>query len=155
MDNASAWDTNWAWGLPLIVVTVIFHVIGLGLFNVRVDQFLARLKDHRRYDFIFVLVMGVTTMWATFLLAVEAGAWAVAYRWLGALPDNKTALVYSLSAITTYGHSDVFLAPSWRLLGALEALNGIMLFGLTTAFMYGMIQLVWPIERRRHSRSSH
>ena len=155
MDNASAWDTNWAWGLPLIVVTVIFHVIGLGLFNVRVDQFLARLKDHRRYDFIFVLVMGVTTMWATFLLAVEAGAWAMAYRWLGALPDNKTALFYSLSAITTYGHSDVFLASSWRLLGALEALDGIMLFGLTTAFMYGMIQLVWPIERRRHSRSSH
>ncbi len=77
MDNASAWDTNWAWGLPLIVVTVIFHVVGLGLFNVRVDQFLARVKDHRRYDFIFVLVMGVTTMWATFLLAVEAGAWAV------------------------------------------------------------------------------
>jgi hypothetical protein len=94
-------------------------------------------------------------MWATFLLAVEAGAWAVAYRWLGALPDNKTALFYSLSAITTYGHSDVFLAPSWRLLGALEALNGIMLFGLTTAFMYGMIQLVWPIERRHHGRSSH
>jgi hypothetical protein len=30
-----------------------------------------------------------------------------------------------------------------------------MLFGLTTAFMYGMIQLVWPIERRRHSHPSH
>jgi hypothetical protein len=155
MDNASAWDINWAWGLPLIVLTVIFHVIGLGLFNVRVHQFLARVQDHRRYDFLFAVVMGVTTMWATFLLAVDAGAWAMAFRWLGALPDNKAALLYSLSAITTYGHSEMFLAPNWRLLGALEALNGIMLFGLTTAFMYGMIQLVWPIERRRHGGSSH
>jgi hypothetical protein len=155
MDNATAWDTNWAWGLPLIVLTVIFHVIGLGLFNVRVDNFLERVKDHRRYDFVFVLVMGVITMWATFLLAVEAGVWAVAFRLLGALPDNKAALFYSLSAITTYGHSDLFLAPRWRLLGALEALNGIMLFGLTTAFMYGTIQLVWPLERRRGHRPRH
>jgi len=139
MENAAAWDADWAWGLPLIVLTVIFHVIGLGLFNVRVDEFLARVKDHRRYDFVFVMVMGVTTMWATFLLAVEAGVWAIAFRFLGALPDNKLALFYSLSAITTYGHSDVFLAPQRRLMGALEALNGIMLFGLTTAFMYGMI----------------
>jgi hypothetical protein len=142
-------------GLPLIVLTVIFHVIGLGLFNVRVHQFLARVQDHRRYDFLFAVVMGVTTMWATFLLAVDAGAWAMAFRWLGALPDNKAALLYSLSAITTYGHSEIFLAPNWRLLGALEALNGIMLFGLTAAFMYGMIQLVWPIERRSRGRSSH
>jgi hypothetical protein len=37
--------------------------------------------------------------------------------------------------------------------GALEALNGIMLFGLTTAFMYGMIQLVRPLDRRRSHRS--
>lgn len=155
MQSATAWDTNWAWGLPLIVLTVIFHVIGLGLFNVRVDNFLESVKDHRRYDFVFVLVMAVITMWATFLLAVEAGVWAVAFRLLGALTDSKSALFYSLSAITTYGHSDLFLAPKWRLLGALEALNGIMLFGLTTAFMYGTIQLVWPIERRRGHYSRH
>jgi hypothetical protein len=42
----------------------VFHVIGLGLFNVRVDEFLAKVKDHRRYDFGFVMVMGITTMWA-------------------------------------------------------------------------------------------
>src|ERR1700733_11786833 len=80
MGTASAWNGDWAWSLPLIVVTAIFHVIGLGLFNVRLDQFLAALKNHRPHDFVFVLVMGVAVMWATFLHAVEAGVWAVAYR---------------------------------------------------------------------------
>jgi hypothetical protein len=149
MDSAAAWNGDWAWSVPLIVINVIFHVIGLGLFNARLDQFLTKVKNHRHYDFIFVLVMGLTVLWATFLLAVEAGVWAVAYRSLGALPDNKSALLYSLSAITTYGHSEIFLAEYWRLMGALEAVNGIMLFGLTTAFMYGMVQRVWPIERRQ------
>jgi len=101
MDAASTWDGNWAWALPLIAVTVIFHVIGLGLFNVKLDQFLGSVKAHRKYDFIFVFVMGITAMWATFLLAADAGVWAVAYRVLGPCPDNRTALLYSLSAITT------------------------------------------------------
>lgn len=54
----------------------------------------------------------------------------------------------SLSAITTYGHSQLFLADRWRLMGALEALNGVILIGLTTALLYGLIQRVWPVETR-------
>jgi hypothetical protein len=152
MNAASAWDSNWAWSVPLIAVTVIFHVIGLGLFNVKADQLLTRIKHTRHYDFTFVLMMGVTTIWATFLHSVEAGVWAVAYRALGALPDSGSALLYSLSAMTTFGHAEIFLDKRWQLMGALEALNGIMLFGLTTAFIYGMIQRVWPIERRHGYR---
>ena len=48
--------------------------------------------------------------------------------------------------MTTYGHEDLYLSPHWRLMGALEALNGMLLFGLTTAFLYGMIQKVSPIH---------
>jgi hypothetical protein len=38
------------------------------------------------------------------------------------------------------------LAPHWRLMGAIEALNGMLLLGLTTAFLYGHARLVWPAE---------
>jgi len=41
------------------------------------------------------------------------------------LPDNNSAVLYSLSAITTYGHANIFLDPHWQLMGALEALNAI------------------------------
>jgi hypothetical protein len=46
MNDASAWDGNWAWSLPIIAVTVMFHVIGLGLINVKVIQIAARMKDY-------------------------------------------------------------------------------------------------------------
>jgi hypothetical protein len=97
---------------------------------------------------VFAFVMGIATIWATALRAIEAGIWAVAFRLLGALPSNRDALLYSLGAITTYGHSELFLAPHWRLMGALEALNGVILIGLTTAFLYGTIQRGWPVEDR-------
>jgi hypothetical protein len=109
---------------------------------------LAAAQEHRYFVYLFALVMGITAILATILHGIEAGIWAAAYRLLGALPDDRSALLYSLSAITTYGHSEIYLAGRWRLMGALEALNGVILLGLTTAFMYGMIQRVWPIERR-------
>jgi hypothetical protein len=52
-------------------------------------------------------------------------------------------MLYSLSAMTTYGHASLFLEYKWQLMGALEALNGWLLFGLTTAFLFGIIKKVW------------
>jgi hypothetical protein len=66
------------------------------------------------------------------------------YWFLGALPDGRSALLYSLGAMTTYGHASFYLAPHWQLMGTLEALNGVILFGLTTAFLFNMIRGVWP-----------
>lgn len=148
MDSAAAWNGNWAWSLPLVALTVMLHVVGLGFANVQLLRIMTGLKGSRHFVTIFALVIGVTTIWATILHAIEASIWAAAYRLLGALADSKSAMLYSLSAITTYGHSELFLAEHWRLMGALEALNGIILIGLTTAFMYGAIQRVWPVEER-------
>jgi uncharacterized membrane protein len=151
MNGAASWDIDWAWSLPLIVVNVIIHVIGLGFINVQLYRVLTAAQEHRFFVYLFAVVMGITAILATILHGIEAGIWAAAYRILGALPDNKSALLYSLSAITTYGHSEIYLNTHWRLMGALEALNGVILLGLTTAFMYGMIQRAWPIERREWS----
>lgn len=148
MDNAYEWNSNWLWSLPLIVVNVVFHVVGLGFINAGVLNTLQRVTDRRHFLILFVLVVGAATLSATLLHAIEAGTWAMAFVALGAVPDHKTAMLYSLNAMTTYGHDNTFLAPHWKLMGALEALNGMLLFGLTTAFLYGIIRRVWPIESR-------
>jgi len=150
LDSAVILNGNWAWSLPLIVLNVIFHVLGLGFINAKVIQVLSVVKGRRRFIFVFAFVMGIATLLATLLHAIEAGIWAAAYRILGALPDNVSAILYSLSAITTCGHATLYLAVHWRLMGALEALNGMLLFGLTTAFLYGMVQRVWPAEIMGH-----
>lgn len=140
------WSNNWLWALPLIVLTVVLHVIVLGFINTRVIAELKRYRGRRRFMLRFVVVMGIVTFLATLLHASEAAIWAGAYHELGALPDIREALLYSLSALTTYGHAELYLAPHWRLMGALEALNGLLLFGLTTAFLYAHVQRVWPVE---------
>jgi hypothetical protein len=146
MADALTWDGNWAWALPLIVVTLILHVTGLALINTQVLRLLEPMRQRRSFFFVFVCVMGIVALLATVLHAVEATIWAEAYRLVGALPDGREALLFSLNAITSYGHTELNLAQHWRLMGALEALNGLLLFGLTTAFLYGHLQRVWPQE---------
>ena len=143
------WNGNWAWSLPLILLTVILHVMCLGVINTWVVRALHRVRNRRHFITVFTLVMGFTTLLATILHAFEAAIWALSYRWLGALPDLASAMVYSLSAMTAYGHAEVFLQIHWRLMGALEALNGLLLFGLTTAFLFSHIQRVWATQDSR------
>ena len=51
--------------------------------------------------------------------------------------------------MTSYGHANLVLEQHWQLMGALEALNGMLLFGLTTAFLFGIIQQVWGLKSSR------
>jgi len=151
--NVGAWSTNWVWSLPLIVLTVVMHVIGLGLVNESLVRTLSGTMERGGFMAKFSVVMGITALLATLLHGVEAATWAAAYRLLGILPDSKSAILYSLGAMTTYGHANLFLKEQWQLMGAPEALNGMLLFGLTTAFLFAMIQKVWPLgSRGRHGQ---
>ena len=110
---------------------------------------LAVRRRTRTTPLLFAAVIAVAVLLATALHGMEAVAWAGAYRLLGAVPDNRSAMLYSLHAITTYGHESVLPEQHWQMMGALEALNGMLLFGLTTAFLFAMIQEVWQVHRRR------
>ena len=145
------WSQDWVWSLPLIVLTTVIHVIALSYASAKGVKILRLPGRHDGSLIKFCLVIGAITFLATLLLAVESALWAVAYHGVGAMPDYESAVLYSLGAITSYGHADVFLAHRWRLMGALEALNGIILFGLTTAFFFSVIQAVRPLDRRRIS----
>jgi hypothetical protein len=91
----------------------------------------------------------MTALSAVILEGTEGLIWGFAYRVLGAMPDNKSAVLYSLNAMTSYGHDSLTLEPRWRLMGALEALNGAIIFGLTTAFLFTVMQRAWSRTDKR------
>ena len=146
---AEAWSNNWAWGLPLIVLTVLVHAFSLVVIRDRVVLELSLLLRARRSEFVLAVLMIATVLLLTVLHAVEATAWAAAYVALGARPDFTSAMLYSLNAMTSFGHVEIFLAAHWRLMGAIEALNGTMLFGLSTAFLFVVLRDHWPTRLHR------
>jgi len=144
--NPFAWSDDWAWGLPLIVLTVAIHAVGFGLVGQRAIDFASKMIERGHPRIMLLLVVGTATLLATCLLGIEAGIWALAYRLLGALPDFRSSMLFSLNAMTSYGQSRLTVEEHWHLMGALEALNGSMLFGLTTALLFALIQKVWVLD---------
>ncbi|MGC1449897.1 MAG: hypothetical protein WA830_07665 [Candidatus Sulfotelmatobacter sp.] len=143
-----AWRADWTWGLPLIIVTVVSHVLSLGMANESAVRFYSRMASGRHPMAVFVVVISGVTLVATFMHAAETSLWAVFYLILGARPDYKSAMLYSLGAVTTYGHSGLYLEQGWQLMGAIEALSGWLLFGLTGAFLFSLIQRCRQISGR-------
>ena len=110
---AEAWSNDWAWGLPLVALTVLVHAFSLVVIRDRVVLELPLFLRARRSDFVLALLMIVTVLLLTVLHAVEASAWAGAYVLLGARADFSSAMLYSLSAMTSYGHA----VSSWPNIG--------------------------------------
>jgi hypothetical protein len=148
--DPGSWSADWIFGLPLILVTVLINVMGLGLMGWRIVQFAKKTFERHHPSAVFLTVVCAMTLLATSLHALDAGIWAGAYTLLGTMPNYRSAMLYSLNAMTSYGHTSLSLEDRWELLGALEALNGALLFGLSTAFLFGVIQKVWSSAGREH-----
>jgi hypothetical protein len=137
---ANSWALDWLWGLPLIVLTVLIHAAGLGLIDKQVTSTLGGARRLGKFSIPPIFAVGGAVLSVTILHGFEGAIWAVAYRILDAVQDNKSAMLYSLNAMTSYGHETFQLVARWEMMGALEALNGWILFGLTTAFLFTVMQ---------------
>jgi hypothetical protein len=84
---------------------------------------------------------------------IQVGLWAIALLLTGEIATFETAFYYSAENYTALGYGDIGLSERWRLLGPLEAINGLLLFGLTTATMFAvMSRLITHQYRFRFSR---
>jgi hypothetical protein len=135
-ENMAPWGSDWAWGLPLIAFTVMFHVLCLNFLKQRTDFGVRFIWKHQ------ILSVGFVTLFITLLHGIEAAFWTFTFVFLGAVPDRPTAMLYSLNALTAFGHTDVTLARKWQLMGAMESLNGWILFGLSVAYLFVLIQII-------------
>jgi voltage-gated potassium channel Kch len=82
--------------------------------------------------------------WIVGLHLIEIAIWAAFYAWDDALPDLPTALYFSAVTYTTTGYGDVVLEEAWRLVGAIEALTGILLCGWSAAFFFAVANRMQP-----------
>src|SRR5208283_4031788 len=99
------WVADWIWGLPLLILTVVVDVFVFVMMVRTLRKAHAGKTNHRRRHFIANIA--VIALGAAALHSFEASLWATLYIWVGALPDEVTAMLYSLSAITSYGHAGV------------------------------------------------
>jgi hypothetical protein len=145
------WLQNWLWGVPLVAAMVLLHAFGLGAIVAIVRRLLHRQLDHARLEgtlWTFSSVIGATTLLLAVLHGVEAVLWGVVYATLGVVPDLPTAIYHSLLVMTTLGSNVETVVEHWKLLGGIEAIGGWLTFGLSTAFLFAVMERMGPLARR-------
>jgi hypothetical protein len=147
------------WGLSLIAVTIAIHAMGIAVMALalqRIREAGEGRRPRRGSRFLILIgLIGAVGLLLAVLHGIEAAIWAVSYWWLGALDSAAGAILYSVDSITTRGASGLMLEQHWRMMGALEAADGMLLFGISTAFIFSVMQVYWSMfMSRSHPRGN-
>jgi hypothetical protein len=124
-------------GLAATVVTIAIH-------GVVVHAIIMSLRRDLKRGLLGVRTsMNLTFITAAILLALgghlaEITFWGFVLDMSGAVADIGAAIYSSAGSYTTSG-SDIVLPPQWRLLGPFEAVDGMLMFGVSTAFIFAVV----------------
>jgi hypothetical protein len=130
--------------LPLVVgvitfaFTILVHALPLGVTIgiVRREKRLGEEGVSFRNDFVTVAFIILFSLAAHL---IEIAVWATVFMICGEFHEFGVAYYHSAVNYTTLGYGDIIMSPKWRLLGPLEAANGTMLFGVSTAMIFTLI----------------
>jgi len=86
-----------------------------------------------------IAVMMIVTLLTAAGHLIQIALWAITLLMVGEMPTFEKAFYLSAENYTALGYGDIVLSDQWRLLGPLEAINGLLLFGLSTAVMFAIL----------------
>ena len=125
----------------LMALCVVIHAVGLTLAMRALGR---RPALKRTWASIWLL----TTLTGSIMLlhTIEIAVWASFYVSRQALPDLHSSLYFSAVTYTTTGYGDVVLPRGWQLFGAVEALTGILMTGLSTGFFFAVVSRMFTAD---------
>lgn len=130
--------------LALIGTTIVIHGVGTNQWlHYLIRHYTGgsgQFKPRARLSILISTAVVLIT-----LHLIEILLWALAYRWVAPdeLPTLESAVYFSSVTFTSLGYGDITLSSKWRLLSGLEAIDGILLIGWTTAFLFAILQRSW------------
>lgn len=133
--------SNFAIGALLILLTTALHAGGMALSLRSIRKHATITGSRLQLNRVFRVGRVVLVM---YLIAfMEVLTWGAAYLAFDVIEGFEKAIYFSAVTFTTLGYGDVVLVGSRRLLSSLEAVNGIIMFGWSTAIVIAAVQSVY------------
>ncbi len=109
-------------------------------------------QNARRHHFAVLIVMLFAGI--VILHVAQTSLWAAFYYAQGLFSDFETSLYFSMVSFTTIGYGDVLLPRNWRLLGVIEGFSGVVLCGVSTGFIFAVINAMFQARLRQRSNQN-
>ena len=126
-------------GVGAVACTIFVHALALAA-AVNLFRHETRLGHAGAGSLIDLAIVALAISFAFVAHLIEIALWAVLLIICGEFQEFGNAFYHSAVNYTTLGYGDLLLTPSWRLLGPLEAANGALMFGVSTAMVFAVIQ---------------
>jgi len=115
----------------LVILLVIRHLLA------RLDRYGA----HQGYG-AGLQVLGIVLSGLFLGHLLQFATWALLFMWLGEFTEFNTAFYHSAVNFASLGYGDIVMSEKWRLLGALEATNGVLMLGLSAGSILAVMRSV-------------
>ena len=92
-----------------------------------------------------VILISLTSLALITFHSVEASIWAPVYYWCGEFASMERAMYFSFVTFTTLGFGDITLSLEWQLLSSFEAMEGLIIFGASTAFFITIMTCLFDV----------
>jgi hypothetical protein len=125
----------------MVLATVMMHGLGLAVLGRSMGREMKQEREHhvpalsvRSLGYTLALVIALAG-----LHGLEIWSYAFLYEALGAVIDLETAVYFSTISYAGIGFDDRYIDPAWRLVSAIEGINGLLLLGWSTAFFVTVV----------------
>lgn len=131
-------------GTGLLTFSALVH-IGAIAFSIPCFPKLAGIFDATRWPRLRPVVL---LSFSVFVLVsahtLQIWTWSMAFLWITDLPNLATSFYFATVTYTTLGYGDIVLGPDARIVGTFCAITGLLTFGISTAFLIGVLSRVLP-----------
>jgi len=134
----------------LVSLCAVIHIVGLAVLAAWLIRHPLKSQERfsiTRYSMHLTLVFAIITL----LHLMETLIWAAFYYRWGLVGGFEASWYFSLGSYTTIGYGDVVLPAGWRILGALEGINGVLVCGLSTAFLFAIVSEMFELYGEQKS----
>jgi hypothetical protein len=128
-----------------VATAVLTHAVG--------TRIAATLHRHAIVRLSIIIVIAATVLMVAHL--VEIAVWGSLYAMLGVTPEGSSNFVFAFVNYTTLGYGDIVPVPSKEVLGPMTAMNGVLLFGWSTALLFQVLSVTVSQQHSGFPKSRH
>lgn len=138
---------NFLIGLPVMLLCLVVQA-ATAFWSVR--YFVRHTEATQRADRLIRSIRPLLTAMLAMMLGnlLQISVWGALFMYLGEFNEPYQAIYHSAVNFTSLGYGDVVMSTKWKLLGPLEAVNGVLMLGMSAAALMAILQEIIRIHRR-------
>ena len=148
--------------IALTTITILMFLLGQTIQALSISMLLGILSKllnsrsrtaPKSYFWHGFKILSVALLFLMINSLLQIAVWAASFFLIGQFPDYRDAFYHSAVNFATLGYGDIVMKPPWRILGAMEAISGVLMLGISAALLSNVLSKLLQLRSTRLGRN--